>query len=136
MYITLSRNESRPTFNVWVYGDDKLVRGSGLFVGETGLGVNHHFLAPRDDHGFRFTAGTYRLEVFAHLVGSRKPILLFTQSLELSQEIGREMDSPDAGLYFDWGPDSSRYHSHLDRRPEMPLSNELRRLLTDHGKQS
>jgi hypothetical protein len=38
MYIALSRNETRQNFNIWVYGDEKLVRGSGLFVGETGGG--------------------------------------------------------------------------------------------------
>ena len=32
MYVALSRNESRQVFNVWVYGDERLVRGSGLFV--------------------------------------------------------------------------------------------------------
>lgn len=37
MYVALSRNETRQNFNVWVYGDERLVRGSGLFVGETGV---------------------------------------------------------------------------------------------------
>jgi hypothetical protein len=47
MHVTLARNEASQTFNIWVYGDDRLVRGSGLFVGETGVAANHHFLAPR-----------------------------------------------------------------------------------------
>lgn len=38
MHVALSRNETHQNFNVWVYGNEKLVRGSGLFVGETGRG--------------------------------------------------------------------------------------------------
>jgi hypothetical protein len=72
IHVALARNETHRNFNVWVYGDDKLVRGSGLFVGETGVAANHHFLTPKDGSGFRFTEGRYRLEVFAHLRAIRK----------------------------------------------------------------
>jgi hypothetical protein len=44
MHVALSRNETHQNFNIWVYGDEKLVRGSGLFVGETGVAATHHFL--------------------------------------------------------------------------------------------
>jgi len=71
MYVALSRNETRQNFNIWVYGDGKLVRGSGLFVGETGVEANHHFLIPRDGSAFCFTEGRYRLEVFAKLLGDQ-----------------------------------------------------------------
>ena len=37
MHVSLARNETHQTFNVWVHGDEKLVRGSGLFVGESGV---------------------------------------------------------------------------------------------------
>ena len=57
MHVALSRNETHQNFNIWVYGDEKLVRGSGLFVGETGVAANHHFLAPRDGSCFHFTEG-------------------------------------------------------------------------------
>lgn len=117
MHIALSRNEMHQNFNIWVYGDEKLVRGSGLFVGETGVAANHHFLLPDDGSSFRFTAGHYRLDVFAKLLGDRRPILLFSQALEISREIGTSLEEPDTGLYFDWGPDSSRYLPHLDKRP-------------------
>jgi hypothetical protein len=36
MHVALARNETHQNFNIWVYGNEKLVRGSGLFVGETG----------------------------------------------------------------------------------------------------
>ena len=127
MYVALSRNETRQNFNVWVYGDEKLVRGSGLFVGETGVVANHHFLTPRDENAFRFTEGRYTLEVFARLLGDSTHTRLFSQTLEISKEtaaaLARGTPSKEdanrslAGLYFDWGPDSSRYLSYVQERP-------------------
>lgn len=62
MHVALSRNETQQNFNIWVYGDERLVRGSGLFIGETGIVANHHFLAPTDGSSFRFTEGRYRMD--------------------------------------------------------------------------
>jgi hypothetical protein len=122
MHVALARNETHQNFNIWVYGDDKLVRGSGLFVGETGVAANHHFLVPNDGSSFRFTPGHYRVDVFAKLLGDRRPILLFSQALEISREIGALLEEPHTGLYFDWGPDSARYLPHIDKRePGDPL---------------
>jgi hypothetical protein len=121
MYVALSHNETRQNFNVWVYGaDKKLVRGSGLFVSETGVEANHHFLTPRDDNSFRFTEGRYTLDVFARLLGDSGPIRLFSQTLEISRETAGALAEPHAGVYFDWGPDSSRYLPHIETRPPSP----------------
>ena len=117
MHVALSRNESHQNFNIWVYGDDKLVRGSGLFVGETGVATNHHFLAPEDGGSFKFTEGRYRLEVFAHLHGDKIKRLLFSTTLEIPRDIASALAESDTGLYFDWGPDSSRYMMHVDKKP-------------------
>jgi hypothetical protein len=118
MYVALSRNETRQNFNVWVYDAERgLVRGSGLFVGETGVEANHHFLTPRDANYFRFTEGRYTLDVFARLLGDSDHIRLFSQSLEISRETAAALAEPRAGLYFDWGPDSSRYLPHVEKRP-------------------
>lgn len=116
MHISLSRNETKQTFNVWIYGDERLVRGSGLFVGESGVAANHHFLLPRDESHFKFTEGAYKLEVFVKLLGSYRKTRLFTETLQVSQENARKLADPDCGLYFDWGPDSSRYLAHIDSR--------------------
>jgi hypothetical protein len=115
-----SRNETHQNFNIWVYGNDKLVRGSGLFVGETGVEANHHFLAPRDASSFCFAEGHYRLEVFARLLGDQKQTRLFSQALDISREIAASLAEPNAGVYFDWGPDSSRYLPHVENRPPSP----------------
>ena len=134
MHVALSRNETQQNFNIWVYGDERLVRGSGLFVGETGIAVNHHFLAPRDGSSFRFTEGRYRMDVFAQLLGDRDRMLLFSQTLEISPESAAQLAGPDCGLYFDWGH-SSRYLPHVDKRPPPPNEDFLELLnLTKHSK--
>lgn len=122
MHVRLSRNETHQNFNIWVHGyRDELVRGSGLYVGETGVEANHHFLIPRDATAFRFTVGRYRLQVFAHLLSDKSQKLLFSQDLEVTRELARELEASQSGLYFDWGPDSSRYLPHIDRR-QQPLT--------------
>jgi hypothetical protein len=115
MHVALARNEMRQNFNIWVYGDGKLIRGSGLFVGETGVAANHHFLTPMDGNSFQFSSGTYRLEVYARLLGDRRPILLFTQDFEIASDLAAKLQEAGTGLYFDWGPDSSRYLPHVEK---------------------
>jgi hypothetical protein len=129
MHVALSRNEGRQNFNIWVHGDDKLVRGSGLFIGETGVSANHHFLTPKDGSTFRFTEGTYRLEVFAHLLGDRGKKLLFEQTLEIKREVSIALDEPGTGVYFDWGPDSSRYLTHVEKHSPSPRPEDFVELL-------
>jgi hypothetical protein len=92
MHVALWRNETHQNFNIWVYGEhEKLVRGSGLFVGETGVAANHHFLTPHDGSSFHFTEGHYRLDVFVHLLGEEKPLRLFSQGLDISHEIAASL---------------------------------------------
>jgi len=125
MHVSLARNETHQTFNVWMYGDEKLVRGSGLFVGESGVAANHHFLTPKDGSNFQFSAGRYRLDVFARILGDRKQTLLFSQELEVAPDIAATLQEPGTGLYFDWGPDSARYLPHVDKRLPVPDPDEF-----------
>lgn len=120
MHVSLTRNESHQNFNIWVHGDDKLVRGSGLFVGEMGVAANHHFLTPEDGNSFQFLPGRYRLRVHARLLGDSKQIILFSQELDIAPDTAESLKEPGAGLYFDWGPDSSRYLQHVEKRPPSP----------------
>lgn len=120
MHVSLIRNESSQNFNIWVYGDDKLVRGSGLFVGETGVAANHHFLTPDDGNSFQFLSGRYHLSVYARMLGEARQTLLFSQELDITPETAEALKEPGNGLYFDWGPDSSRYLQHVEKRPPSP----------------
>jgi hypothetical protein len=116
LHVRLSRGETRQNFNIWVYGDEKLVRGSGLFVGESGIATNHHFLLPEDVLQYAFLAGSYRVEVIARILGEKGHRLLFSQTLDVSESESKALAEPECGLYFDWGPDSERYLPHIDRR--------------------
>lgn len=70
MFVRLSRGEHRQCFPIWVLGNERLFRGSGIFVGEQGVVADHHFLLPPDTDKYAFKAGEYRLDVFARVVGA------------------------------------------------------------------
>ncbi|WP_213735701.1 hypothetical protein [Bradyrhizobium sp. dw_411] len=81
-------------------------------VPETGLAANHHFLLPADGTSFHFSPGQYVLEVFITEIGAREARSVFKVSLEITPENYRQLNQPDHGLYFDWGPDAGRYFAH------------------------
>lgn len=114
MYITLQRESVSQSFNVWVYGDgERLSRGSGLFIPETGIATNHHFLLPENIARFDFVVGDYLLRVFAKTVGERTPRLMFSQTLAVTPEIEEGL-AEFAGVYFDWSADVAAYTPHLE----------------------
>ncbi|WP_430398089.1 hypothetical protein [Ferrovibrio sp.] len=113
MYIRLKRGETVQNFSIWVLGDDKLTRGSGLFLSESGVATNHHFLLPADAGGFQFLQGIYQIDVMALVVGEKQHRLLYSTTLDVSSEHSTAINNTLSGLYFDWGPDSQRYYSTL-----------------------
>jgi hypothetical protein len=130
MFARLHRGETRQNFTIWVYGDENLRRGAGLFVPETGVVTNHHFVIP-PDATFQFVTGIYLLEIFATEVGGDKARLLFSISLEISPTIDEELHQPDHGLYFDWGPDAGRYLAHVRPSPRAQLPAFLKEMFAD-----
>jgi hypothetical protein len=125
LHVSLQRNESKQNFNIWVYGEKgNLKRGSGLFVAQEGVTFDHHFLLPRDGANFQFLSGTYRLVVFAKLVGEGTPKELMTIALAISESQSSQLCEPNTGIYFDWGPDQQAYHSHIDKKAELDLDPE------------
>jgi len=117
LFVKLHRGESVQTFNIWVYGENSLVRGSGLYIGEDGIAHNHHFLLPKDGSNYDFLPGDYTIEVYAAFVNRKKTALLFKTRVTLTPQQGAKLKEGDAGVYFDWGPDSKTYHSHVDIYP-------------------
>jgi len=131
MYIRLRRDETIQIFNIWAYGDTgKLTRGSGLFVPDTGYSTNHHFLPPADGTAFSFTAGDYTLDVYASLVGHGAPKPLWTVKISVSTEEATALRDQDNGIYFDWGPETGKYHSHIRPKLKRPV-NPFRELFGD-----
>lgn len=113
MYVILRRGAESTTFAIWVYGDQSLVRGSGLFVGREGFAANHHFLL-RDNTSFVFQPGNYDLEVFATTAGEKHAKSLWKLALTVPAESGTQLGSGGAGLYFDWNPESRIFERHLE----------------------
>jgi len=122
IYIKLKKGESSQNFNVWVYGDNNksLVRGSGLFVNKNGVVFNHHFLMPKDATNYEFISGEYQLCVFVETI-NKKPIQLFEQELTITKEQEKDILGQNAGIYFDWTPNTQSYISHVDIKPKQDL---------------
>ncbi len=121
MHVNVQRGELRQNFSIWVHGDQKLVRGSGLHVSEQGVACSHHFLLPSDGVSFKLAAGKYTVRVFGSRVNDHTPNQLFETSLVISDAQAAELANPDAGIYFDWGPDQQAYQPHIDVRKPLPL---------------
>jgi hypothetical protein len=120
MFIRLQRGESSQNFNVWVYDHNGLVRGSGLYINQSGIACNHHFLLPKDGLDYDFNAGDYNLQLFVETV-DQKPRLIFEQNLSLTQSQQETMSNEKVGIYFDWAPNTQNYFPSLDLRPRKKL---------------
>jgi hypothetical protein len=118
MFALLRQGDDARYFDVWVYGDDTLRRGSGLFIPQTGLATNHHFLLPLDSTDYRFLTGSYTLELWCAIVGERHARLLSSFELAVTQEQATELEGRDNGLYFDWSANNKGYRSHTRARDE------------------
>jgi len=117
MFVRLQKGESVQNFNVWVYDDNGLVRGSGLFVNKNGIASNHHFLMPKDGTKYEFISGEYLLQVYVESV-AEKPKKIFEQRLTLTKNQEKEIKIKNTGVYFDWSPNTQNYFSHIDTGPK------------------
>jgi hypothetical protein len=125
MFVRLSRGEHRQSFPIWVLGNERLFRGSGIFVGDQGVVADHHFLLPPDAEQYLFKVGEYRLDVFARTVGASEPQALWSSSLIVSENDRQLLAQPHNAIYFDWGPDSNRYISSIRSKPPAGMPKEL-----------
>jgi hypothetical protein len=101
-----------------LHGDERVERGSGMFVGPRGVATNHHFLPA--DHGtaYEFSPGDYRLLVVANLVGMSHAVRLGRIDLHVSANHASQLGEGQCGLFFDWAPDSRAYKPSIVRLTE------------------
>lgn len=125
MYLRLRGPGGDTLFNVWVYGEREMARGSGLFVPYEGTTCNHHFLQPRTTATYTFDAGRYEVRVFVSVVGRKRPRQILRQELAVSPADADAMATRDAGVFYDWEPDTRSYAAHLDRNPTAELDQRL-----------
>jgi hypothetical protein len=116
MYIVVRSGERQQTFNVWGYGDEKLSRGSGLFVADTGVATNHHFNPPSDSTAWDYLPGNYEIQIFATLPGRRNPLRLRTITVNVEASVRLPARDSRAAIWFDWQPDENRYQAHAEIR--------------------
>jgi hypothetical protein len=125
MHASVQRGETRQNFSVWVYGDERLNRGSGLFVGHEGVATNHHFLLPLDGADFQFLPGEYWVRVYVKRVDEPGSHELTAVRLVVTEAHAAGLKDEDSGLYFDWGPDQRAYHPHIRKQPKLKLPKDL-----------
>ena len=113
MFVKICSVETIQNFNVWAYGDNGIVRGSGLFASKIGVSVYHHFLLPKNEE-WNFVSGEYILEVYAETVDN-STTKLFEQKLSLTEEQSNDIKKGKA-VFFDWAPNTGQYISHSDNR--------------------
>ena len=134
MYARLHRGDSSQSFSVWVFGEARgeLSRGAGLTVRPDGVPRDHHFLLPRDGTAYSFLPGAYKLELFALVVGKKRSIKLTSLELNVTEAQAERLRRDEtAGLYFDWSPETARFHGHINNaRVKEP--SPLFVLATDH----
>jgi len=124
LFLKLRKDESTQVFSVWAYGDKGVVRGSGIYVGEQGVEVYHHFIVPKTEKDYKFLSGLYDVEIYA--VVKEKKIKLYKLQLEITKEMAETLSYSTVGIFFDWSPELNTYLSHT----EIPSPGKLAQLLS------
>jgi hypothetical protein len=105
-------------FSFWGYGDKDLIRGSGLFIPESGLATNHHFNPINHEPLFLFSSGTYTLELVAKIVGQSSLTSLCRIELEVKGSPFGSTIARDAAVYFNWSAEQNRYVISNEKRSD------------------
>ena len=116
MYAKLIRDESVQVFGFWGYGPQReLTAGGGLFVGQTGVSANHHFVLSVHHSGYEFVAGNYSIQVFARQAGQTEALLLSEIKITLTLAQAETLANR-AGVMFELEPDTQAYLGHARER--------------------
>ncbi|MET3448167.1 hypothetical protein [Ralstonia sp. 1138] len=110
LFLRVHKDGQSYLFDFWGHTDGgRLTIGSGLFVGPTGVANDHHFNLRGAPDALLYTAGTYRVEIFATVAGRKSRKISDVefdidghQSAELVQIPSRQLD-----LY--WNADQGQY---------------------------
>lgn len=97
-------------------GAEKLTAGGGLFVGQTGVSANHHFVLSVHDPGYEFGAGEYTIQVYAQEAGQPTASLLSEVKLTLDAKLASALTDYQ-GVLFEKEPGTLRYLGHVRDRP-------------------
>ncbi len=116
LFLRVSEGNRRAEFSFWGHGDKELIRGSGLFVPETGVATNHHFNPLDAETLFLFSGGAYSVELVAKLVGSKRLVSLWTIELEMPVKAYAASIAKETAVFYSWSPEQSRYVASIESR--------------------
>jgi hypothetical protein len=116
LFLRVREGERSSEFSFWGHGDKELVRGSGLFVPETGVVSNHHFNPIDSDQLFRFSGGSYSLELVAKLVGQETLVSLWRGKLEIPAGTFDSTIARERAVFFSWSPERRQYIGSVENR--------------------
>ena len=116
LFLRIHREGKIDEFAFWGHGDKDLVRGSGLSVPEVGVVTNHHFNLIDAQEVFRFSGGTYELELCADIVSGSKRVTLWKVVIEVPSSAYESSIRRDTAVFFNWSPERGRYITAIERR--------------------
>jgi len=125
--LTLRHEGKTFPFNYWMYGDsDKLSIGSGIFVGQDGIALNHHFVPTSPLSVNDLPAGSYQIEVRALLLGSKSVTIIQRLQFALGNEEANALrTSKDKAVFFVWDQETGTYKSRIDNRRSRERSHSV-----------
>lgn len=115
LFLRVNEGTRRTEFSFWGYGDKDLVRGSGLFVPETGIATNHHFNPADSDTLFLFSQGSYSLELVAKIVGQHKLVSLWNVMLDMPNVFEANL-ARENSVFYNWSPEQERYVVSIEKQ--------------------
>ena len=120
MYATLAWDGVTQTFGFWGYAETtEISPGSGLYVSQTGVAANHHFVLSVHQADYVFTAGRYSVRVYARLVGKDTPACLADFALTVAEAQAGEI-AKGRGVLFELSPEDAEYRGYA-RSPSLVL---------------
>ena len=116
LFLRVHEGSRQVEFSCWSHGDKDLIRGSGLFVPETGVATNHHFSPTDSEALFPFSPGSISLELVAKLVSSERLVSLWMVTLEVPDGVFRKHVFDEKEIFYSWSPEQRAYAASIENR--------------------
>lgn len=116
LFLRVRESSRQAEFSFWGLGDKDLIRGSGLFVPETGVATNHHFNPVDAETLFLFSQGSYSLELVAKLVGKEHLVSLWKVTLEMPAGVFGSTIARETSVFYNWSPEQRCYVASVEKR--------------------
>jgi hypothetical protein len=116
LFLRVREGSRLAEFSFWGHGDKDLIRGSGLFVPETGVATNHHFNPIDPEVLFLFSEGSYSLELVAKVVGQESLVSLWNVKLEMPAGVFGSTIAREKSVFYSWSPEQQCYIASVEKR--------------------